>query len=219
MAMIVFFAGFIIAMMIPPSSPSMPVEEIIGSYTQRLNYLRLGFILVFLSPIFVFPFFALISLYLRKIEGPEFPLFSFTQLAAGSANALLFMLGPLVILVMLFRMDRPPELTLLMFDFSWIWIVLPFVPNFVQCVAVAGCIFSDNRQEPVFPRWLGYFNLWVAIGFLPAVAGFFFKRGPFSWNGLLPFWLAGAVFATWFLVMSWQLMRAINGSEEQARSP
>ena len=215
-AMVVFFSGFIIAMMIPPTSPSMPIEEIISSYTERLNYLRLGFILVFLSPIFVFPFFTLISLYLRKIEGAEFPLFSLTQLAAGSANAVIFLLGPMVILVMLFRMERPPELTLLMFDFSWIWLVLPFVPNLVQCLCIAGCIFLDEAKEAVFPRWLGYFNLWIAIGFVPAVTGFFFKDGPFAWNGLLPFWLAGAVFASWFLVMVWQLLRAIKLEEEQS---
>ena len=71
-------------------------------------------------------------------------------------------------------------------------------------------IVSDNHERPVFARWLGYFNIWVAILFLPGGLITFFKSGPFAWNGLLAFWLPLTVFFLWYIVMFFALLKAIR---------
>jgi hypothetical protein len=45
---------------------------------------------------------------------------------------------------------------------------------------------------------------------------FFFKTGPFAWNGLLAFWLPISAFAVWFVVIFLVLKKAIY---REAESP
>ena len=63
----------------------------------------------------------------------------------------------------------------------------------IQCLSIAAAILNKADQD-VFPRWLGYFNVWVAVLLLPAVLLPFFKHGPFAWHGIFEFWLAALVF-------------------------
>jgi hypothetical protein len=62
----------------------------------------------------------------------------------------------------------------------------------------------------VFPRWAGYFNLWVALLISPAGIVVFFKHGPFAWNGLFGFFLPLTAFAAWIAVMVVVLLRAVE---------
>ena len=43
----------------------------------------------------------------------------------------------------------------------------------------------------MLPRWLGWFNLWAQIIYLPGILIPYFKSGPLAWNGLLAFWYSG----------------------------
>ena len=81
---------------------------------------------------------------------------------------------------------------------------------FRRCGIRETVIFADKRPDPVYPRWVAYFLVWCAIGFLPATGLAFFYDGPFAWNGLLSFWLAATLFGSFFLVLSWATLRAIK---------
>ncbi len=63
-------------------------------------------------------------------------------------------------------------------------------------ITMAIAIFGDRHETPVFPRWLGYLSLWMAFIFIPGELIFFYD-GPFAWNGLFLFWMAGVVFGMW----------------------
>jgi hypothetical protein len=52
---------------------------------------------------------------------------------------------------------------------------------------------------------------------VPGGVAYFFRTGPFAWNGLLAFWVAASAFFIWLLVMPWITLRAINNAE--ATSP
>jgi hypothetical protein len=100
---------------------------------------------------------------------------------------------------------------------SWFFMVMPVVPAAVQNITIGAAILSDRRPVPVFPRWLGFYNIWVAIFILPGGLITFFKGGIFAWSGLLPFYVAGTVFGNWFIVMTMQLMKAINAQAVESR--
>ena len=102
-------------------------------------------------------------------------------------------------------------------DFSWILLVLPFPPAFMQNVAIAIAIFKDKATKPLLPRWLAYFNLWVAVGFVPACTLVFFKQPPFSWEALFPFWIPATVFGAWFVVITVVLLKAIDTDYERLK--
>jgi hypothetical protein len=121
-----------------------------------------------------------------------------------------FITGALLFIVAAFRPERAAEITYTLNDAAWIVTVIPFSPALMQNLIIATAILIDRRPDPVFPRWLAYFNIWVAIGFLPGGLLPFFKSGPLAWNGLFVFWLAGSVFVAWFAVMTFMLLRAIR---------
>lgn len=78
----------------------------------------------------------------------------------------------------MFRPERPAELTKLVNDLSYVMLILPWPPIFGQLGALVVAIFHDRSAAPVFPRWLGFVNLWVALLLLPASMIIFFKTGP-----------------------------------------
>ena len=109
-----------------------------------------------------------------------------------------------------FRADRDPKLVELLNDMAWI----PFVgltgTAATQVAAFGVAILIDHRPIPVFPRWLGYCNLWVALIFCVGTFNVFFKTGPLAWNGLLSWWLPVLVFAVWLVVVTVYLLKAID---------
>jgi hypothetical protein len=91
-------------------------------------------------------------------------------------------------------------------DTAWLMFVGLIATGLVQVLTIAVAALRDKRVEPVFPRWVGYFNVWVAAMFCPAGLIVFFHNGPFAWNGIFSFWLLLVSFTLWLVVMTWVLL-------------
>jgi hypothetical protein len=204
-----------LAKFIPVPSPTMTPVEVAAMYAHNTNGIRFGMLLMSISGAIFAPFVAVIAIQMKRIEGAS-PILTYTQLCSGSIGALFFIIPALIFGAAAYRPDRPPELTSLLNDLAWFFAVMPVAAAFMQNVSIALAIFSDQRAEPVFPRWLGYFNIWVALLFAPGGLITFFKTGPFAWNGLLAFYVAGVVFAAWFFVMVTMLLKAIDQQAREA---
>jgi len=126
----------------------------------------------------------------------------------GPAAILLFLFPMFFMLAVAFRPHRNPQLLQPINDVAWLPFIGAFGPAVIQGLAIALACFQD-REEKVFPRWLGYFNIWCALLFVPAALINFFHSGPFAWNGVFCFWLPLTVFSTWFVVMFVVVRRAI----------
>ena len=94
-------------------------------------------------------------------------------------------------------------------DAGWLMFLMPFTTFIVQNFAIGLAILGDRSAQPVFPRWVAYFNFWVAVLFLPGGLLTFFKSGPFAWNGLFAFWVPFVVFFTWYILMFALLRKGI----------
>jgi len=163
-----------------------------------------------LGSVFYWPFAAAMTTQMKRIESRYHPLSSI-QLAAATG----VVIGLLIPMVLWFTVAFRPDVTspanmLLVNDLAWIVFVALYPPAFLQCVVIGVCIVSDNRAEKIYPRWLGYVNLWAAVGFTPGAVVPFFRRGPFAWNGLIGFWIPAIVFFAWVILMWWTTVRAIN---------
>jgi hypothetical protein len=66
----------------------------------------------------------------------------------------------------------------------------------------------------VFPRSVGYANIWVALLFCAAAAAYFFKAGPLAWQGIFAFWLGLVMYTIWAFIPFITLRRAIRTDEE-----
>jgi hypothetical protein len=89
-------------------------------------------------------------------------------------------------------------------------------------VAIAVGTLMDTSEQPVFPRWSAYFNLFVTFFMFEAALILFFKTGPFSQNGIMVFYVPMIVFFSWIVVFSVLTLRAINNevaARESHRTP
>lgn len=203
-----FFVGFAIAGFFPPPSPHLSLAQVAHMYRTSPGQIRLGGLIMVFSSGLVTPFAAAVAIQMRRIEGTETAVLSLTQLAAGTAGILLFLIEAMFWSIAAYRPDRPPVITQTLNDIAWFFTVMPFALIFVQALAIAAAVLTDKRAEPVYPRWVGYFNVWCACLYVPGGTCTFFKSGPLAWNGVLAFWLPATVYCTWFVTMAVQTSRA-----------
>lgn len=205
-----FGGGFwFIAQFMPPPSPSLSAEAIAAFYAESPTAIRIGLVLTMISSGFFIPWTAVLSVQMSRmrLSSPVLPVIQ----AVGGAVVVLIVLMPAVFwLTASFRPERAPELVLLLNDLGWIMLVATFPAPLMQLFAVGIAAMSDQRPDPVFPRWAGYFNLWMGTLFVPGTLIVFFKSGPFAWSGLIGFWVPVAAFAIWFVVMAPIVLKAIR---------
>jgi hypothetical protein len=207
------FAGYV-----PPMSPSLTAEEVAAIYRENTTMIRIGMLCVIASCGLVASWVAVITVQMKRIEGAR-PVLAYTQLAAGAVGIFLFLLPAMCWTLAAFRPDRDPQLTMLINDLGWFILVMPFGPPIVQNFAIGLAVLTDKSPRPVFPRWVGYFNIWSGVLFIPGGMVTFFKTGPFAWSGLLAFWVPLFVFGAWFLAMFVALRGAIRQDTAQVSRP
>jgi hypothetical protein len=200
----VVMAGFI---------PARPAGESAQQTAQFLlenrDMIKWGLIISMFGAPLLMPFSASISIHMRRIEG-RYPALAMTELGLGAIFVLEFIYLIFFWQTATYRTDRAPELVQLLDDMGWI----PFVgltSTIVLQVSVFGvAVLLDRRERPVFPRWLGYYNLWVALMFLPGTFNVFYQSGPLSRNGIIAWYIPLIVFATWLVITSFYLSRAVD---------
>ena len=202
--------GFVVmAGFIPARPASESAQQTAQFLLENRDMIKWGLIVSMFGAPLLMPFSASISIHMRRIEG-RYPALAMTELGLGAIFVLEFIYLIFFWQTATFRADRAPELIQLLDDMGWI----PFVgmtSTIVLQVTVFGvAILMDRRERPVFPRWLGYYNLWVALMFLPGTFNVFYESGPLSRNGIIAWYIPLIVFATWLVITSFYLSRAVD---------
>jgi len=107
-----------------------------------------------------------------------------------------------------YRATRSDEVVQLLNDLGWVLIFTPVVAGLLQVFMLGIAVFNSRAAPALFPRWFGFFNIWIGVAFLPGGLLAFFKTGPFAWNGLFCFWLGLSAFGLWFVVTAVMLLKA-----------
>jgi hypothetical protein len=212
---IMLMIGLVAAGFIPPLHPSASADQIAGTYRTHTDSIRLGLAFSFLSIILLFPFGMAIAAQTRRLEGSS-PVLTYIQVAGLGSGSMIFVLPWICWFVAAFRPERSQSLILLMNDFGWMTFVTAFVAFFAWLFAIGVAILSDARETPIFPRWLGYWNIFVAVSFLPDICVPFFKHGAFSWTGIFPFYFPFTTYLVWIILMIVYTSRAIRQDPELA---
>ena len=199
---------------IPLIPPADSAADVAAVYATNPTLHRIGLIIAMAGAFLTLPFALAISMQMRRTE-LRTPILSVLQFASGLIVTVVLIIPILLFAGNAFRPERAAELTQLVNDLSYEMLILPWPPLIGQLGALAMAVFTDRRTQPVFPRWLGYYNLWVAVLLLPASMILFFKSGPFAWTGVIGFWIPAAVFGTWYLVMTVYLLRAIKQEADE----
>ncbi|WP_156766424.1 hypothetical protein [Mycobacterium sp. E2327] len=203
-----------IAGFLPPTAPSADAAQIAALYHGDYTRIRIGMLVVMVSALIFIPFVAVTSQFIARIEGTAGVL-TYTFLLGGAGNMALTFYPAIWWLTAAFRPDRRDELIYLMNDMSWLQFLGGVTIYLAMPLSVMVASLCDKSAEPVFPRWCGYTNGWLALTLLPDQLLFFFHKGPFAWNGLFGIWIPVVVFSGFFIVNFIVLRRAIH--RDQAR--
>lgn len=209
---VVFLIGFWpVAGFIPPPSPSASAQEIGEFYRSDQDRIRVGMVLSMIGAALCAPWVSAITVQLRRIEG--WSVLVLTQFGMGVLLVLEFILFIMFWEVAAFRSERSDESIQLINDLGWIPFIGLTSTAILQAFVIAWVILRDQREKPLIPRWVAYFNIWVGLCFMPGTWNCLFKSGPVAWDGLAAFYIALVAFLTWFLANSYGVLHAIRQSE------
>jgi hypothetical protein len=162
-----------------------------------------------LCAIMLVPFFMTIVVQIKRMALPSH-LLAYCYLCGIAGGATLFAIADIFWLIAAFRPDRNPQLILLLNDMAWLIFTAPVGMVVVANLCLALAIFLDARAEPIFPRWVAYFNIATAVAMTPAACAVIFATGPLAWDGAVSFWLRIGAFSLNIAVMFIVLRSAIN---------
>jgi len=191
--------------------------QVAGHYANHQTLHLVGLTVAMAGAFLTLPFSLVVSLQLRRAER-GFPVMAVLQFASGIIVTMVLTVPIVFFMVGSFRPERSPDVTLLMNDLSYILLIIPWPPVVGQLVAIAVAALRDRSPQPVFPRWVAWFSLWLAFLVLPATLIAFFKDGVFAWTGLIGFWVPAAAFGAWYLVMTWVVLRAVGQESSLSHS-
>lgn len=209
---IIFFiiGGVILGGMLPPLlQANDPANEIVRKVTENLLEIRIGSVILMVSFALFGPFGAGMAAQARRSETR--PVLSYVQLMFTACGTMIALLVSFAWALMVFRPEEyDPSIVQMFADVAYFLAVFS-VPCFGGwCVIIAlSILFADEGKKP-FPRWVAFFNLWMAFLFVPGQLILFFKDGAFSWHGILALWLPFVAFFIWILVMSAMMWRVSN---------
>lgn len=194
--MVVFYQLFGIvfvamAHVMPPPKPWWDHQRIVQWFSDHHWGLLIGFGIIFLVAGLSATQNALIGYSMRRMSISR--AFAYSYIAIYTLSAIPGMLYCAILLsVAAMRPDRDPALI------SWLYDSGMMTFNGTMGIFLIGtmvwmiAILIDKNG--VFPKWFAYLNICNIITELVIAPAWIVKRGPFSWNGLVAFYIDVGVF-------------------------
>lgn len=200
----------ILARFFPPISPAKDAAAVAAIFQEHHITLMFACVAMMTSTLLLMPLAAVSVMLLKKIEkgfGMLTIMFAFTMVTSMVMNFYV----PMIWSTAAFRPDRGAEIILLLSDLGFLQF-MGGIPMFIMLwiiLAYASLVVSP-RENPVIPRWAGYFCMWTAILYIPELLIYFFKTGPFAWDGIVGFWIPAILFIIFFVGSPFVLVPAVK---------
>ncbi|GAB4916369.1 hypothetical protein Mkiyose1665_10790 [Mycobacterium kiyosense] len=200
---------------IPPPSPALKADEIAHLFIDRKLRIRIGTLIECIGFTFYLTWSMSIVFFMRRMER-GMPVLSYTAIANAGGGYVFFLLMPITWAALAFRPEMlDPALLQIANDYVWFVFILSWPPFAVFMILIAVAVLRDKNPTPIFPRWVGFLNLWTAVLIIPAGLVEFFKIGPFAYDGAISFWFVWIVFFGWIIGMSVITLRACTAEKRR----
>ena len=207
---------FLMAGFLPPPSPNLPASELAKIFAPGNFMLRAGMLIAMLgSCTFALPMMA-VGAQLRRIEGPN-PVLANLNNSMATLTCVANMLPCFLWLAISYK-PTPPDVIVVLNDLAWFMFIGGICTQILLNAAQGICILSDKSGLDIYPRWLGYMNLFLIISFLPDVALPLFTTGPFTYSGILGFWVPAIGYFVWLWSNYIFTVKAIRRQSKEASS-
>jgi hypothetical protein len=203
---------------LPPSAANT-AQQTLDTYLAHTTAIRVGCVfMIFASTLYAFWGMAVSMLSRRSEEGR--PILFYAQVINLAACVVVVMFIGFFWGVAAFRPgETSPEVTQALNDLGWFGVLFTGAPFAGYQIALAAATLRDRSDNPPFPRWVAFFNLFVSVFMIEACLIAFFKEGPFSQNGLLVFYLPMIIFFAWICIMSGLSFKALKAERGEDVAP
>ena len=211
-----FFVGFVpLAGFVPPPHPSASAAAIAAIFRAHHTRILVGCFFMIVSLTLFIPWGAMIAARTWSRE-QGFPIYTCVQVICVAAATLIAVLVPVCWGLAAYRSTLDPSLARLLNDAAWFMFLYTWPVFSVWCIAIAMPILKAGDVESMFPRWIAYLTLWVAVLIIPTGLMSFFLSGPLGYNGVIAFYIPTAVFFVWMLAITYSAITSIH-AEGQPR--
>jgi hypothetical protein len=196
-------AGYGIARFIPVQSPSLSPERLTAFVVDHHYRILIGMALLLIGGFtFLLTWSLTIAYQVRKYVNPSKLVF-YVQLAVGLTGAVIAMFCGVFGTEMAYRANELDAAAVqMLYDLLWFLFLIPWPPFMLWQYALGFAILSHTNDQSFLPRWIGYFSIWAGALELFSLMSPFWYDGPFSYHGLVSFWIPGVSFFVWVLVFA-----------------
>jgi hypothetical protein len=210
---VLFLIGWVVlAGFAPPPSPMDNPAQIAAFYTNNLIGIRVGLVLSMFCSALLFPWGGAVNVQIMRIEGSRSPL-QWGWIAAQGCIVIEFVYPCCFWLAAAFRPEDAARVQAFN-DLAWLPFLGVVCTGMFQMAALGVVTLRDPREDPVYPRWFAFFQIWCAFGVACTAVIFFFKTGPLAWNGVVGFWIPVFAYFGWVVVTTIMTARAIYRDDE-----
>ena len=216
MAVFVVFWG-LMSHNCPPLSADLPASAIAEYFRADRNWIRLGMVVSMTFVICYLIWAIAIARVMSKVVGKDSILIDLQVWGAG-LTVVPILISSSFWLTGAFRPDALPDSVLqMLYDMAWLLIDLAYATTSVQMVAIGVAFLQDDREQPLVPKLLAWYGIWVAFSFAAECLMPFFKTNAFARDGLLNFWIEFPVWFVWAPTLTYYILKAIPRLELEAR--
>ncbi len=211
-AMLVFYQLFAIVFVVftkvmPPPQPWWGLPRVAQWFHDNHFGLLFGFGLIFLVAGLTATQNALIGYSMRRMSVSR--AFAYSYIAIYSLSTFPGMLLTAIALTVgAMRPDRDPQLLSWLYDLGFMafdgTMGVFVIGTLIWMIAI---LIDKNR---VLPKWFGYLNICNLITEFVIAPAWILKKGAFSWNGVIAFWIDTAVFVVYTIAFFIVLRRMIQ---------
>ncbi|HMO68287.1 MAG TPA: hypothetical protein PKD92_00850 [Novosphingobium sp.] len=203
----------------PPFSPEAPASEVATWFRDNRNGVRLGMVIAMtFAPAYGVWGYALAKVLESAVGGSNPGSSLIVQLArVGAAWTTITVLVPTSFwLTAAYRPDALPDWMIeMLYDMAWLLIDLAYAVTSVQLFALGVGFLADRRAEPLIPKWLAWYGIWVGFMFVAECIMPFAFSGPFARDGGLNFWIEFLIWMVWVPVLTYYAFRAVRRIEAE----
>ena len=217
LAVFIVFWG-ILGHTIPPVPADLPAKDIGDMFRAEANGIRIGMGMAMMFAVF----YLLWGLALAKIVeiGIEKDNNVLSTLAVWGAGLTVvpLMCSCVFWLAGAYRPEVLDDTILqLLYDMGWLMIDMCFWVTSVQMIALGMAFIQDPRREPLIPKWMAWYGIWVGVSFVAELLMPYFKGGIFARQGTLNFWIEFFVWFFWIVGLTTYMVSALRRLEAEAR--
>jgi hypothetical protein len=202
----------------PPFSADLPASDIAAFFREQQNWIRAGMVISMTFAICYLIWAVAIGRVMGKVVGKDSVLVDLQVWGAG-LTVVPILIAMSFWLTAAFRPEGLPDAVLqMLYDMAWLLIDLAYATTSVQMIAIGVAFLNDPREEPLVPKLLAWYGIWVGFAFAAECLMPFFKAGAFARNGLLNFWVEFPIWFLWAPTLTYYILKAISRLEQEAEA-